>query len=56
MLSKIPLNLVETQTATKMGLSLERSISDAVQRGLAMDVLNGSHYEVVSAIKWFSGQ
>lgn len=46
---KVPLNLTETQTATKTDLSLDRSISESGQRGFDTDVLN----EVVSAIKWF---
>lgn len=53
--SKIPFNLSKTQTATRMDLSLDRSISDSVQRGLDIDILSGSHYELVSAIKMVSG-
>ena len=36
-----------------MDLSLDRPITDSVQRGSDIDVPNGSHYEVVAAVKWF---
>lgn len=50
-----PFNLTKIQTATKMDLSRDSSISDSVQGGFNTDVLKGSHYEVVSAIKRLHG-
>lgn len=39
----------------EMDWPLDGSISALVQGGFDIDVLNGSHYKVVSAIKWFQG-
>lgn len=39
----------------EMDLSLDKSVSASVQGGFDTDVLNGSHYEVVSATKWSQG-